>query len=341
MVAVVSVVVALLTSLVAPALLKPLLSRFGVLDVPNARSSHAVPVIRGMGLSPMLAILLGLLIALMSPIAREDFPLIVIIALVAAAAGLLGWIEDSRGIPVAIRAGAQLVLGVAGVGALAVFTGMSWWMVPLLALAVAGYVNVTNFMDGINGISGLHGAVSGGVYAVLGSITGEFWMVPVGLVIAVAFLGFLPWNLIRGGMFLGDVGSYLLGGSLAIVAVAAIARGVPPLGVIGPLAIYLVDAGTTLVRRVLLRERWYEAHRSHIYQQLTDAGLAHIQVSVIVTVFGIASSAAGLVVVAAPGLWLVSACLLLVVGAAYFMLGRIVSAQRGRRADLLAGGHQA
>ncbi|MDD0858713.1 hypothetical protein NHF46_15135 [Arthrobacter alpinus] len=76
------------------------------------------------------------------------------------------------------------------------------WLIPIGAIAVAAYVNVANFMDGINGISGTHGLLVGGFYAYAGYAAGHGWMVYVGIAIALAFAGFLPWNLSRNKVFL-------------------------------------------------------------------------------------------------------------------------------------------
>ncbi|SEO03761.1 NAD-dependent epimerase/dehydratase family protein [Cryobacterium luteum] len=282
-------------SLVTPVLLRPLLARMGIIDVPNERSSHARSVVRGAGLSPLIAIALGYSVFLLAGHSGDDTRLLLTIVGVSMASGMLGWVEDSRGLPVAARAGAQLVIGLAAGGAICAMSASSWWLLPILTIGVAGYINVANFMDGINGISSFHGVIVGVTYAVVGAMVEQSWMIPAGLMLATAFLGFLPWNLSRSGMFLGDVGSYLLGGGIAIIAGAAISHDVPLLAVLGPLAIYLADSGVTLIRRVASGKRWYEAHRSHVYQRLTDRGLSHIQVSVLVAVATIATSAFGVI----------------------------------------------
>jgi len=288
-----------LVSLAAPLIFRPLLHRLGVVDVPNERSSHSRPTVRGVGLAPLVGILIGYGILLTSQGTGSRELLFVLLA-VPVAAGALGLVEDTRGLAVRMRAGAQILLGLGGAAAVIAVADASWWLLPVFAIAIAGYINVANFMDGINGISGLHGAIVGGAYAVAGVLVGLPWLVAAGLVLSVAFLAFLPWNLVRGSMFLGDVGSYLLGGAISITAVSALANGVPVLVIIGPLAIYLADTGFTLVRRVLRGERWFEAHRSHTYQRLCDRGLSHLQVALIGTGTSALAAAAGLVTLVKP-----------------------------------------
>jgi len=257
--------------------------------------------------------------------------LLIVVAGVSVSAALLGWIEDLRGLRVAMRAAVQLAIGLAGVAAIVVLSGAPWWLVPLSALGVAAYINVANFMDGVDAISGLHGIVVGGTYALLGLVFHEQWLVIAGAILALSFAGFLPWNLVRGGMFLGDVGSYLLGGSIGIIAVAAITRGVPPIAVLGPVLIYLTDSGVTLVKRILRGERWHEAHRSHVYQRLTTSGLSHVKVSVIVTVASACTGALGLFGALTPIAWPLAVALLAVVVVACLSLGSISARLHNRR----------
>ena len=95
-------------------------------------------------------------------------------------------------------------------------------------------------------------------------------------------------------MFLGDVGSYLLGALVAALAFAAFVDGVSPVALTAPVTLYLADTGVTILRRIRRGEPWLEAHRSHIYQRLTDRGLSHLQVASIVAIGSLAAGLAGL-----------------------------------------------
>lgn len=280
--AVVAVAAALLLSLVLPFALIPMLKRLGVLDVPNERSSHTRVVVRGVGITVAAGLLAGLLIAALGG-AVEAPQLLLAVAGVAAAAALLGWIEDFRGLSIRGRAALQLGIGVGGTALAIGLTGQTWWWLPLGALALAAYINIANFMDGINGISGLHGTAVGLMFAATGAITGHGWLVVGGTVVAAAFVAFLPWNLGRGNVFLGDVGSYLLGAGLAMLGITAFLDGVQAEYLLGPVAIYLADTLATLLRRISAGERWYTPHRQHAYQRLTDVGFSHVQSALLVT----------------------------------------------------------
>jgi len=188
----------------------------------------------------------------------------------AVAIGLVGLVEDIKGLRILARAGLQFLIGGALFAYLAFNVGASLLWLPLAALFFAANVNFTNFMDGVNGISGMHGAVVGISFAVMGGLSGLTWLVGLGLIVAISFAAFLPWNLVPPGMFLGDVGSYLLGGVVGAIAIAALAAGLNPLGVLSPLGVYWADAVSTLALRAARGERLFEAHRSHTYQRLAS-----------------------------------------------------------------------
>lgn len=286
-------------SLAAPACVRPLLSRLGVLDVPNDRSSHTRPTIRGGGIAPAIGLTVGTLCVYLALAAADPDAarLVGLIGAASVAAALIGLVEDVKGLPTAVRAAGQLLVGAALSAALVTVSHLSWWLIPFGAVAFAAYVNFVNFMDGINAISSLHGLAAGLGYAVLGWTTGSDWLVAAGLLIAVCLVAFLPWNLVPPGMFLGDVGSYLLGGGLAAVALTSFAVGLHPLCAMAPLTIYLADTIATLLRRAVRKEPIFQAHRSHTYQRLTDTGLSHVAVALIVTASTVLTTASGLLLI--------------------------------------------
>ncbi|MDQ0663825.1 UDP-GlcNAc:undecaprenyl-phosphate GlcNAc-1-phosphate transferase [Arthrobacter ulcerisalmonis] len=276
--------ITLLASLLLPLAVKPWLFRMGVVDVPSARSSHVKVTIRGMGVATALATVIGYGAAVLLGVVTVDRSVSAVVLGVIAACAVVGWIEDLRGLSIRGRAAAQLGIGAVGSAVLIVLTEQSFWWLPLGALAIAAYVNIANFMDGVNGISGLHGVTAGGAYAVAGMLSEQPWLTAGGAVLAMSFLGFLPWNLGRSSVFLGDVGSYLLGASIAALAVAGFLGGVYVEYVLSPILVYAADTGYTLLRRIKAGERWYASHREHVYQRLTDVGFSHLQSAAAVTV---------------------------------------------------------
>lgn len=228
-----------------------------MLDVPNDRSSHAAPIPRGGGVACALGVA--------TAIAAHPHPAPGRELVGVAALTLVGLADDRRGLPAVARLSAQLAAGaLAGSpGAAGVARG---------TIVVPAAVNVVNFMDGINGISGLT-ALAWGTHAARvepDSASGQ--------AVAGAGLGFLPWNLPRARLFLGDSGSYLLGSLVGTSITRADPRVAVRLAL--PLAPYLLDAGVTLARRALAGRDLMAAHREHAYQRLVhDQGWSHVQVA--------------------------------------------------------------
>lgn len=260
-------------------LAEPWLRHRRILDVPNARSSHDRPVLRGGGVGPAVAIVVTVaLLPVVHPGTRDAGVLWTCAGAVALFAAL-GWLEDVRGARTAVRAAGQLLLSVSVVAVLSLLARPPLLLAIGAVVAVAAFVNVANFMDGLNGLSGCFGAVAGVVYVGIGLVRDLPWLAGAAAAVAAAFAAFLPWNAVRPRLFLGDVGSYALGAAVAVLGVAAAFAGIPLPAVVAPVLVYLVDTGYTLLRRVRAGERWYEAHRSHIYQRLNQAGRGHVAVA--------------------------------------------------------------
>ena len=270
-----------------PFAVRPILHRNNMVDVPNERSSHTAPTYRGMGLATAAATLLAFVVATLfgwTYRSSESLQLAVTIAAAILCALALGWLEDIRGVSIVRRAGLQLVIGLLVSVSFATVQGTNILLLVLGAIFIAGYINVANFMDGINGISGAHGLVAGLAYALTGWMVNLPWLALAGVAVAGAFAAFLPWNVRPGkNVFLGDAGSYVLGAALGTLAVGAWFADVPFLLAFAPLMTYLADAGTTLFRRFMAGEQWYKPHRTHTYQRLTDVGFSHLGSTAVVT----------------------------------------------------------
>ena len=276
--------VALVAGLLLPFAVRPLLHRWNLVDIPTARSSHSSPVFRGMGLATALAAVLAYLVALIDGQIFTDRSIALFVLFGMVASGALGWMEDYRGVSIKVRFAAQLLIGAIVTLGITLMLGTSIFWVPLGVFAIAAYINVVNFMDGINGISGLHGFAVGGAYAYAGWVNQIPWLLAGGAAVAAAYLAFLPWNVRTGkNVFLGDAGSYFLGGAIASMAVGAFLSGVYVEYILAPLLVYLTDTGTTLLRRIVRGEQWYKPHRTHAYQRLTDVGFSHLGSATLVT----------------------------------------------------------
>ena len=254
-----------------------MLRRWQVIDIPGRRSSHIVPTPRGGG----LPIAVGLLAAA----ALTRYGASAAFAAGVGFLGALGLADDFRTLPVGRRLALQAVSStIAAVLLLAHLhlPAMEARVVVIVAaMWITGFVNVFNFMDGVNGISAAHALIAGIAYACYGAWGQHRFLQYAGLAVAVSALLFLPWNAGRARVFLGDVGSYALGAALAVLAARAVLRGVPVEAVLGPLALYLADTGWTLQRRIRAGEPWLQSHRTHIYQQWCDAGWSHQEVTLL------------------------------------------------------------
>lgn len=249
--------------------------RKGMLDQPGQRRSHRVPTPRGGGIGIMAATLAcmpacGWLIDPAVPV----FPLLAIwlgTVLVAA----IGWWDDHHDLPVLPR------LAVHGTAALLVgvslnVTGLSWAWLPLLVLVGSGSINLHNFMDGIDGL-----LAQQAIFVFLGTgwialTVGQIALASMAFAAASATAGFLVYNRAPARIFMGDVGSGALG--FLIFAFGAllwfIDRGSLWAMIILSSA-FVVDAGLTLLLRIMRGKRWYSAHREHAYQWLVRRGASH------------------------------------------------------------------
>ena len=294
-------VAALAASLAARAVL----GRQGVVDVPNARSSHRVPVIRGGGIG-FVAVILATWLALALAGTPGIPPGVLVGALAIAAISLL---DDVRGVRWSIRLAVQALAVGAALAALpggpVLVDGIPVWLDRLvLGLAWLWFVNLFNFMDGIDGIAATEALVIAFGIVAIALIAGlPGWPVPPALVVGAAVTGFLPFNLPRARMFMGDVGSTTLGFALGWLLILVAAEGALATAILLGL-FFVADATSTLLMRAARRERLHEAHRHHAYQRAVDAGLPHATVSMAVGALGVVLVALGGLALARPVLGL-------------------------------------
>lgn len=272
----IALAIAAATGLFVALALRPLiawLKRRAVWDIPNERSSHSEITPRGGGIAVSGGILLGLA-AWFSVAPDVDGSLLLLGMAVLA---IVSWLDDRRGgLPVGLRFGIQVLAVGLVIALLPAERSVTDGLVPLwlerivLFLAWLWFTNLFNFMDGINGITGVEMAMVGTGLAIVNGHamvnTDPGLIGAPALIAAAAGLGFLPWNWGRAKVFLGDVGSvpagYILGGLLVLLAL----QGAWAAALILPMY-YWMDATITLLRRLLRGEKIWQAHRTHFYQQ--------------------------------------------------------------------------
>ena len=274
--------------------------RRGLLDHPGKRRSHAVPTPRGGGIGIVAGVLIaGLPALLWLPQSCPPFvatPLA--IALLAVAA--VGWRDDHRPLPVLPRLAVHTLAALLAAGALLIpavhaHGRMLWWLVPMVVVFVAS-INAHNFMDGIDGLLGLQALFVLIGDALLAASIGQTALAGTCLAGVAACLGFLLFNLPPARIFMGDVGSGVLGLLIAACAGMLVQR---DLALFWPCVILVsafgVDAGLTLARRMFAGRRWYTAHREHLYQWLVRCGWSHARTDAAYMLWNVS--------VAAPAAW--------------------------------------
>lgn len=287
-----------------------------ILDIPNERSMHKTPVPRGGGMAVMLVILFGLLFYALLHFAGLTFffntasgfsggaghppsfiayclsslkqvlgplPLLALSTLLLMS---ISWLDDRKHVRASLRLALHLVAAFIGTLALddrALLLGgwaPFWLDRALMVLSWAWFMNLTNFMDGIDGLTGIETlCVTTGATLIplmVGLLT---WGLPVGgfgqniqvaltlgALMVGATGGFLIHNWHPAKIFLGDVGSVPLGFLMGYLLLNLIALGFPEAALILPLY-YLADSGFTLTRRAIKGEKIWQPHRQHFYQK--------------------------------------------------------------------------
>ncbi len=244
-----------------------LISRFGLkvglIDMPNERSSHTAILPRSGGIGIWVAfVLTGLL-----------FTQFQVFTIVAGIVGLIGLLEDLFSISQKIRLILKLIISALVVSLLlgmpTSITSLSlsfFWL-----LFITGTANFYNFMDGIDGIAGLTGFVGFGFLALFSFYIAETSNIAlISAALSVGSLGFLPFNFPKAKVFMGDVGSLLLGFVFASFLVKLSTNISDFLCIIMFLCMFYADALVTIFCRLKKRENIIRAHREHLYQYICN-----------------------------------------------------------------------
>jgi UDP-N-acetylmuramyl pentapeptide phosphotransferase/UDP-N-acetylglucosamine-1-phosphate transferase len=252
--------------------------RRGLLDQPGRRRSHRRPTPRGGGIGIVVAVLL--LGFGPAAVAGDRVASALAVALLAVAA--IGWWDDHR--PLGARARLLVHAAAATLAAAAVLGAPQGPAGVLLfgvaVLGVAWSINLHNFIDGIDGLLASQALVLSVALASAFAFAGQGEWARWCAVAAAACFAFLPFNLPRARIFLGDVGSGALGLLLGALALVAWRGGALDAGAILMLAsACAVDATATLLSRMLRGRRWWKPHREHLYQWLVRRGASHLRVT--------------------------------------------------------------
>lgn len=250
--------------------------KFKLLDTPNLRSSHLVPVPRIGGIAFVTATAIGC--SLVVETIDWTFVVIALGSLLLAAVGLLDDLRPLRAwqkySPQIVAATAVAIItrptfyidfpfaegAIQGVGAIVI--GIIW---------ITAVTNAFNFMDGIDGIAAGVGLIAAVSVAIMVGGMGLLILTPL----AASLAGFLVWNMHPAIIFMGDVGSQFIGFLLSTAALLGTQESIPAIPVVIIFIPFLFDTSLTIIRRLKAHENIFTAHRSHLYQRLTITGASH------------------------------------------------------------------
>jgi Fuc2NAc and GlcNAc transferase len=252
----------------------------GFLDVPNDRSSHTIPTPRLGGVPMVVSAILPFAVWVFLA-AGEGFSFEGVAGTVLFAFGMsaLGFYDDLFDLSPLIRIVIQFALCLSCLGFFrSLFPGLLW--VGVASVWCVWMLNLYNFMDGIDGLAGGEAAVASSFFFLLFARSGEPGWAVANLMVAASAAGFLVHNWPPAKVFMGDSGSAFLGAFYGMQSlIAPVTTGIPFIVLVLPFSNFILDATVTLFLRIYRGEKWYLAHRSHIYQRMTDLGMSHRKVA--------------------------------------------------------------
>jgi UDP-N-acetylmuramyl pentapeptide phosphotransferase/UDP-N-acetylglucosamine-1-phosphate transferase len=236
------------------------------IDVPEARSMHNVP-------TPAIGGLVAVPIAVLWAWDLTGFfPVLTALTI---SLCLLSWIDDRKGLPIWVR----LLFHILIASILLIRNYHETLPIILFLFAVvtiAWLINLYNFMDGIDGLAGGMSVIGFGTLGIATLFSNTPYLAILCFSISGSILGFLVFNLHPAKIFMGDAGSVSLGLLASALSVEGLRRDLWsicfPLLVFSP---FIADASVTLFKRIVSRERFWEAHRDHYYQRLARLGWGH------------------------------------------------------------------
>lgn len=260
---------------------------YGIVDEPNHRSSHVQATPRGGGLAIVFVVTSWLLLGWLW---LDLIPPGLAVALLGGSLPLaaVGLADDRAGLPVSVRFAVHVAAvafallltgGIEGSGG----TGAAWGWQALVAIACLWFLNLFNFMDGIDGIATMEAVFVSAASALLlwwlGAPQGLTW---TWLALAGACSGFLWHNWSPARIFMGDTGSGYLGFVIAVLLVVSTqVPGFSTWTAVILASVFGADATVTLLRRVARGYGWSEPHRSHVYQRLARRWSSHSRVTTV------------------------------------------------------------
>ena len=251
-----------------------------IVSIPNERSLHDIPTPHGGGLAIVISWYVG--ISILFFCSKIDKNLYFAL-LSGAILTLVSLVDDLRGLKPYIRLIFHFITSIIAfvfLGGLRqlVIPGIQmnylFLVYPLAIIGMVWFINLFNFMDGVDGFASLEAIT---ICLVIFFLTGS----TINLLLLACVSGFLSWNLPKAKIFMGDVGSTHLGFILVVLGIYF--HNTYQFSILNWIMLtspFWFDATLTLYRRWRNGEKLGEAHRKHAYQRIVQAGFSHLKVNV-------------------------------------------------------------
>ncbi|HTJ49995.1 MAG TPA: glycosyltransferase family 4 protein [Cyclobacteriaceae bacterium] len=283
---------------------------FNIIDKPNQRSSHSIPTIRGGGIVFLFAILLWFVMN------NFTYPWFVLGAFLIA---VVSFMDDLGEQPAKLRLTIQLLA----------FLLMGWeaglndqpiWISMIMLIVGVGTINAFNFMDGINGITGIYSLVNMFTFLIINRSLVNFTNENLLISSTLGVLVFLFYNFRKKARcFAGDIGSV----TIAFIQLFLLIQLIQSTGNYGWIFLFLIygtDSVITIVYRLTRRENIFKAHRSHLYQYFSnELGVSHLTVSLIYGALQLVINILLFLFLVTSSIWF-SLILMLIVGIVYLII---------------------
>ena len=280
----IKIVLAFFSTLILTLVIRKIAIKKAIIDIPNERSSHKIPTPRGGGLAIVVVFYLYLLYLSFVETIEKDFFFLLLPGIIMS---IVSFIDDVKSLSPKLRLVMQAFVLILVIIVFNVFENVQFLNLGFSAISSSviiaavilflgiWFINLFNFMDGIDGYAGMEAITIIGIYYFL---TKD----PVLLMLIAIVLGFLVLNWQPAKIFMGDVGSTSLGYIVIVLAFHySFKFDINFLTLMIPSSLFWFDATYTLIRRALNGEKLSDAHKKHAYQRLIQYGYSHQKVVII------------------------------------------------------------
>ena len=302
----VSLIAALLTSILITPLVKRLAFRIGAVDAPNYRKVHSRIMPRLGGLAIFIAFVVGY-IFLMSETPKYESPYMPFAIILGATVIVITGILDDM---YEISAKAKMLGQIIAACIIIFFGGIQiefinlpfggaldfgFLSIPFTLLWIVGITNAINLIDGLDGLAAGVSTIALITLACMAFIMGNMFVVAIAAILACSTIGFLFYNFHPAKIFMGDTGALFLGFMIAVMSLLGF-KGITVFSFIIPvimLGVPISDTFFAIVRRLRNKQKWSDPDKSHLHHRLIDIGFSHRQTVLIIyaiaSLFGLAA----------------------------------------------------